>query len=77
VISGGSLTNFSGGTLTGGTYNIAGTLQFPNASIVTNAANILLDGSNSRIVNQSGVDALTGLASVVAMGGLTRPGRET
>jgi hypothetical protein len=57
-ISGGSLTNFSAGTLSGGTYNIAGTFQFPNAAITTNASNIILDGPSSQIVNQSSVNAL-------------------
>src|SRR5262249_25628477 len=33
----GNLTNFSGTTLTGGTYNVTGTLQFNGANIVTNA----------------------------------------
>lgn len=41
------LTNFSGTTLTGGTYQISGTgvLQFTGANVVTNAANIVLSGT--------------------------------
>jgi fibronectin-binding autotransporter adhesin len=55
-----SLTNFNSGTstLTGGTYIVGGTLQFANASIVTNNASITLSGATSKIVNQSNVDAL-------------------
>src|SRR4029077_15229197 len=58
----GNLTNFSGTTLTGGTYNVTGTLQFNNANIVTNAANITLTGTSSTIINQSAVNALTNFA---------------
>jgi hypothetical protein len=36
------------GTLTGGTYQISGTLQFANAAIVTNAANVVLDGTGAQ-----------------------------
>ena len=41
----GPFTNFSGTTLTGGTYDNAGTFQFPNANIVTNQATIIMNGS--------------------------------
>src|SRR5262249_42570484 len=54
----GNLTNFTGTTLTGGTYNLSGTLQFNNANIVTNAAAITLSGAGSKFVNQSGTNAL-------------------
>jgi hypothetical protein len=42
-----TLTNLSGTTLTGGTYNLTGTLQFgaSGTTIATNAANITLTGS--------------------------------
>ena len=40
----GSATFLSDSTLTGGTYLISGTLQFTDANIVTNAANIVLNG---------------------------------
>jgi hypothetical protein len=50
----GNLTNFSGTTLTGGTYNVTGTLQFNNANIVTNSANITLTGTSSKITDQTG-----------------------
>jgi cytoskeletal protein CcmA (bactofilin family) len=68
----GSLTNFDSGTLTGGTYNIAGTLQFTNAAIVTNAATIVLDGASAQIIDQSGNDALgPNLALNAAAGSFT------
>jgi fibronectin-binding autotransporter adhesin len=52
--------NSATGTLTGGGYNISGTLQFDNANIVTNAAQIALAG---QIVNQNNVNALLNFAN--------------
>jgi fibronectin-binding autotransporter adhesin len=61
------LTNFSGGTLTGGTYIITGTLQFDNggftSGIVTNDANITLSGTAAKILQQTGVSAIANLAT--------------
>ena len=54
----GTFTNFSTDTLTGGTYIVAGTLQFPGANIVNNAANITLIGAASTIVNESSVNGI-------------------
>ena len=47
----GALTNFSGTTLTGGIYNVTGTLQFgaSGTTIATNAANITLTGTGEMI----------------------------
>src|ERR1700676_4465057 len=42
---------------------VNGTLQFDNANIKTNAANITLTGATSQIVNQSSVNALSNFAS--------------
>ncbi len=67
-ISGGELSNFSGGTLTGGTFNITGKLQFPGAAITTNAATIVLNGANSQIVNESNANGLTNFATNAAAG---------
>src|SRR5215469_15316182 len=67
----GNLTNFSGTTLTGGTYNLTGTLQFNGANIVTNAANITLTGTASSIVNQTGVNALANFATNASSGKFT------
>ncbi len=59
----GALANFDGANLSGGTYRIAGTFQFPGAAIATNAATLVLDGSASQIIDQNGNDALAGLAA--------------
>jgi len=77
------LTNFSGTTLTGGTYIVygsvgnLGTMSLANANIVTNAATIVLDGSNA-ILNRydNGTDALANFAVNAATGRFTiRNGR--
>jgi len=61
----GNLTNFSTSTLTltGGTYNLTGTLNFRGADIVTNAADITLSGSSSKIVDQHGNNGLANFAT--------------
>jgi hypothetical protein len=61
----GNLTNFSTSTftLTGGTYNLTGTLNFKGADIVTNAANITVSGSSSKIVDQHGNNGLANFAT--------------
>ena len=64
-------TNFSGSTLSGGAYLVAGTLQFTNAAITTNSANITLSGSVAQIVNQSNVNALTNLTANAKKGAFT------
>jgi RHS repeat-associated protein len=67
-------TNFAGGTLTGGTWQVSGTstLDLVGASISTNAANILLDGPSSHLTqNSAGAGALTNLAANAAGGSFT------
>ncbi|MGD0230317.1 MAG: hypothetical protein ABSC19_08155 [Syntrophorhabdales bacterium] len=78
---GGRLTNFSGNTLTGGTYivNGSGILQIDSlgtngGEIVNNAASITLNGAGSKILDAQGQDALSGLASNTAAGSLTITG---
>jgi len=67
-----AFSNFANNTLTGGTYIVADTLKFASANIVTDAANIILDGPNSAIQNRStGADALANLATIAATGTLT------
>lgn len=63
--------NFADATLTGGCYEVAGTLRFMNADVRTNAADLVLDGPNARIVNQGGIDALRNLAANTSAGGIT------
>ena len=54
------------GTLTGGTYNVTGTLQIPG-NITTNDAKITLTGKTSQILNPS-TNALTGFVTNGAKG---------
>lgn len=65
VKSGSNLTNFSGTTLTKGTYNVTGTLQFgpSGTSLVTNAASITLTGASAKIISSAGGNILTALAT--------------
>lgn len=60
----GVFTNFSGGTLDGGTYDVAGTFRFTNAAIATNAASIMLDGPAAAIINTSNVNALANILAI-------------
>ena len=63
IPSGSIFANFSGGTLTGGTYIVAGTFQFGAANIVTNAANILLTNSTWKVLDSdNSTNALANLA---------------
>jgi len=64
----GNLTNFSGGTLTGGTYNVGGILQFNGANIVTNAASITLSGTGSQIISEISANALANFAMNASTG---------
>jgi hypothetical protein len=68
-----NLTNFDAGagTLTGGSYTVAGTLQFTNANVVTNAATIVLDGPTSQIIDQNNLDGLRNFATNAAAGSFT------
>jgi hypothetical protein len=67
-----SFPNFATGTLTSGRYVIRGTLQFNNANIRTNNADIVLDGPPSQIVDQSGNNALANFAVNDAAGSFRR-----
>jgi len=67
------LTNFSSttDTLTGGIYDVTGTLAFPKANIVTNDAKITLSGTAALIENSTtGSNGLTGLADNAGKGSL-------
>jgi fibronectin-binding autotransporter adhesin len=72
-ITAGPFTNFNSatGTLTGGTYNVTGTLQFDNANILTNAANITLTGAGSQIGSHTSANALANFAVNAAGGRFT------
>ncbi|HEX4769410.1 MAG TPA: hypothetical protein VH351_01175, partial [Bryobacteraceae bacterium] len=67
-VEGGPFTNFGGTTLTGGTYNTSGTLKIDQlgtagGEIVTNAANITLNGAASSFIDSASKDALSKLAT--------------
>lgn len=65
VTGAGNFTNFAGGTLSGGTLDLKGTLQFNGADIVDIASDITLDGASAKIVDQSGTtDGLRNAAAV-------------
>jgi len=55
----GNFSNYNNttNTLTGGSYVLDGTLEFPNADLVTNAAKLTLSG-NGQILNQNGANGL-------------------
>jgi hypothetical protein len=73
-----TLTNLSGTTLSGGTYNVTGTLQYGNTSaIATNSASITLTGSSAQILDSSSANALGGLASNTSTGKFTVTGGQT
>jgi hypothetical protein len=73
----GNLTNFSGGTLTGGTYNLTGALQFNGANITSNAANLTLTGTSARIIDQSSNNGLANFATNASTGKFTLNGNRT
>jgi hypothetical protein len=66
-----AFSNFSGTTLTGGTYMVSGTLQFNGANIVNDAAHITLTGASSAIIDQSSNDALRNFDAITSKGSLT------
>jgi hypothetical protein len=77
-----SFTNFSGNTLTGGTYNVYGTTSSPGTlqinalgntggEIVNNAATIYLNGPNSNFVDSASLDALSNFSNNTATGSFT------
>jgi hypothetical protein len=79
VNSADSLTNFNSGTttLTGGTYNVTGILQFAGANIVNNAASITLTGTTSAIENSSAANGLASFANNTSTGSFTLAGDRT
>lgn len=77
VAPGSALTNFAGGELSGGRYEIGGTLRFDGADIASLNGAILLDGPGAAILDQGGLDGLRNLSIIAPQGDLTlRAGRE-
>jgi len=81
-ILGGTFTNFSSGTLTGGTYNTSGTLEIDQlgsngGEIATNAAKIFLNGTGSKIVDAAGKSALANISTNASAGTFSLAGGQT
>jgi hypothetical protein len=70
ITNAGNLTNQSGSTLIGGTFDIQGIIKYPGASVQTNQAEIILRGAGSTIRNDSNSDALAVLSTNGASGKL-------
>ena len=77
-----NFTNYAANTLTGGAYNIYGTLSNPGTlqidylgttggEIINNAATIYLNGPNSNFVDQAGLDVLSNFSNNMAAGSFT------
>ncbi len=66
----GSLTNYNGSTktLTGGSYTVGGKLSFAGANIVTDAANITLQGTGEIVNSTNNSNGLANLATITAAG---------
>lgn len=80
-VEGGIFTNFNPvtSTLTGGVYNSSGTLEIDNlgstgGEIVTNAANIVLNGASATFVDSASKSVLTNLAVNAPGSGFTVTG---
>jgi hypothetical protein len=66
----GALNNLPAGTLTGGTYSVAGTLEVPNA-ITTNDASLTLTGASAQVlIYENAANALATLGANAAKGTL-------
>ncbi len=77
-VTGGTFSNFNSntGTLTGGKYNVSGTLQFDNANILNSAANITLGAPTAQILNQNNVNGLLNFSNNLSGGSFTLAGGE-
>ncbi len=73
VAPGSSLTNYNSttNTLTGGTYVVGGTLSASGLNIVTDAANITLNGTGELENSTSSTNALANLNTIASAGSLT------
>jgi len=72
TITGGTFTNFANNTLTGGTYNVAGTFRFPGAAIASLSADLTLDGPGATVLDfATSGNALSRLSTIAAAGRLT------
>jgi len=69
----GTLSNFnsSTNTLTGGSYTVGGKITFAGANIVTDAANITVNGTGQIINSTSSGNGLANLATITSAGSFT------
>lgn len=79
VATGSALTNFSNtanGTLTGGTYNATGTIEFGSTgtSIATDNASIILNGASAQLINLGSQNLLSPLNSIGSSGSFSLQG---
>lgn len=74
-LTNGNFTNLSNGTLTGGTYNVTGTLDIPG-NITTNDAKITLTGKASQILNPNS-NALAGFVTNASKGSFDLKGNQS
>ena len=70
-----NFVNLSNGTLTGGTYNVTGTLEIPG-NITTNDAKITLSGKTSQILNPNS-NALAGFVTNASKGSFDLKGGQS
>jgi hypothetical protein len=68
--------NSATNTLTGGSYLLSGTLQFNNANIVTNSADVTFTGTGGRIVDQNGNNGLLNLSTTTLKGTFSLSGQD-
>ena len=74
-VSNNNFLNLSNGTLTGGAYDVTGTLQIPG-NITTNDAKIALTGKASQILNPN-TNALTGFLTNASKGSFALKGGQS
>ncbi|MEZ6233243.1 MAG: hypothetical protein R3B68_03540 [Phycisphaerales bacterium] len=71
VVSGSALTNFAGGALSGGEFDIGGTLRFDGADVTDLDSTITLSGPASQILDENGLDGIRNLDTIAGAGDLT------
>jgi hypothetical protein len=76
VLAGSSLTNYNAGTgtLSGGIFDVRGTLKFDNTGINTLDAAITLTGAGSQLSTTSNGNALSGVSRITTNGALAVKG---
>jgi len=74
----GLFTNYSGTTLSSGTYNVMGTFSFQNANIVTNFVTMTLTGASAKVTDSvTGNNAYTNLATNLNRGVISLQGGQS